>query len=496
MIERYANLSEEERAERFSPAERLAMMPPAERKALLKILPRPALEALGGWEGQARPGQRPPAGDWRIWMILGGRGYGKTRAGAEWMTGLARTPNLRLALVGPTEDEARAVMIEGASGILACAPEDDRPAWEPSLGRLSWANGTRAFVHSAANPEALRGPEHDHAWCDELAKWPRGETAWDNLLFGLRRGDLPRVLVTTTPRPTPLMRALAGRGDVVLTRGRTADAALLAPAVVSHLTSLYGGTRFGRQELDGELIEDVEGSLWPRDLIERCRELPPQPKAGEGDQALPGGGVEGSEDAGSSEKLQDGAKSPLHHASHGPPPHLAMGRQIRRVVIGVDPPASAGGDSCGIVVCALGSDGVAYVVEDKSVSGRSPEGWARAVAGAARKWSADRIVAEGNQGGAMVASVLRGADVDLPVTMVHASIGKSARAEPVAALFERGAARFAGAFPELEDELAGLIAGGGYEGPGRSPDRADAMVWAMTELMLGRRRAEPRIRRL
>jgi phage terminase large subunit-like protein len=173
-----------------------------------------------------------------------------------------------------------------------------------------------------------------------------------------------------------------------------------------------------------------------------------------------------------------------------------MGRIFRRIVVGVDPPASVGGDACGIVVCALGADGIAYAIDDASVSGRSPEGWARAVAGAARKWGADRVVAEGNQGGAMVASVLRGADVDLPVTMVHASVGKSARAEPVAALFERGAAKFAGAFPELEDELSGLIAGGGYEGPGRSPDRADAMVWAMTELMLGKRRAEPRIRRL
>ena len=173
-----------------------------------------------------------------------------------------------------------------------------------------------------------------------------------------------------------------------------------------------------------------------------------------------------------------------------------MGRQVRRIVVGVDPPVSAEGDACGIVVCALLGDGTAHVVEDASVSGRSPEGWARAVARAAHRWSADRVVAEGNQGGAMVASVLRGADIDLPLTMVHASVGKSARAEPVAALFERGAAKFAGAFPELEDELAGLVAGGGYEGPGRSPDRADAMVWAMTELMLGRRRAEPRVRRL
>ncbi|MGA9582933.1 MAG: terminase family protein [Allosphingosinicella sp.] len=445
---------------------------------------------------QARPAQLPPDGDWRIWMIMAGRGFGKTRAGAQWVLGLAQTPGLRIALLGPTDDEARSVMIEGSSGILASASDSERPAWEPSLGRLSWPNGTRAFVYSGANPEALRGPEHDYAWCDELAKWARAEASWDNLMFGLRRGILPRALVTTTPRPTPLMRRLAASRDVALTRGRTADSALLAPSVVDYLTGLYGGTRFGRQELDGELIEDIEGSLWPRDLIERCRSLPPQPKAGEGDQAEHGGGVDGPEDGGSSEALGGRCHLPLHHTSCGPPPHLAMGRQVKRIVIGVDPPASAQGDSCGIVVCALLEDDVACVVEDASVSGKSPEGWARAVAAAARRWGADRVVAEGNQGGAMVESVLRAADFDLPVRMVHASIGKSARAEPVAALFERGAAKFAGAFPALEDELAGLIAGGGYEGPGRSPDRADAMVWAMTELMLGRRRAEPRIRRL
>jgi phage terminase large subunit-like protein len=493
MTERYAHLGEEERSARFSPAERIAMMDPAERRALLKSLDRPEKEALASWYGLARPGQRPPEGDWRIWLVMGGRGYGKTLAGAQWVHQLAEAPGLRIALVGPNEDEARQVMVEGSSGLLACAPDWARPHWEPSLGRLTWPNGTQAFVHSGANPEALRGPEHDYAWCDELAKWARAEASWDNLMFGLRRGVLPRVLVTTTPRPTPLIRKLAARGDVAVTRGRTADAASLSASVVDYLTGLYGGTRFGRQELDGELIDDVEGSLWPRDLIERCRaNCLPMQSMGRG-TAEGGGGVEGSESDSSSEKLEGLCHLPLHQLRWSPSPS-AMGRQmVRRIVVGVDPPASAQGDACGIVVCALGEGGIAYVLDDRSVSGLSPEGWARAVAGAAHEWSADRVVAEGNQGGAMVASVLRGADVDLPLTLVHASVGKSARAEPVAALFERGAAKFAGAFPELEDELAGLIAGGGYEGPGRSPDRADAMVWAMTELMLGRRRAEPRI---
>jgi phage terminase large subunit-like protein len=431
---------------------------------------------------------------------MGGRGYGKTRAGAQWVHELAEAPGLRIALVGPTEDEARSVMVEGASGLLACAPDGGRPDWEPSLGRLSWPNGTRAFVYSAANPEALRGPEHDFAWCDELAKWARAEASWDNLMFGLRRGEHPRALVTTTPRPTPLMRKLAVRSDVALTRGRTSDAASLAPGVVGYLTGLYGGTRLGRQELDGELIDDVEGSLWPRDLIERCRAIdPPRAEHREGDKVKPGGGVEQENREENRDSYEFSPRLAPAAASAGEIrncPDFFRADFFRRVVVGVDPPVSAEGDSCGIVVCALGGDGTAYVLEDASVSGRSPEGWARAVAGAAHKWSADRVVAEGNQGGAMVASVLRGADVDLPVRMVHASAGKCARAEPVAALFERGAAKFAGAFPELEDELAGMIAGGGYEGPGRSPDRADAMVWAMTELMLGRRRAEPRVRRL
>jgi phage terminase large subunit-like protein len=335
-------------------------------------------------------------------------------------------------------------MVEGSSGLLASAGQDERPLWEPSLGRLTWRNGTQAFVHSGANPEALRGPEHDYAWCDELAKWARGEATWDNLMFGLRRGAMPQALVTTTPRPTPLIRRLVRQADVT-TRGRTGDNVQLAESFTGQMTERYGGTRLGRQELDGELIEDVEGSLWPRALIEASRQ-------------------------------------------EGPPP------DFRRIVVGVDPPATAEGTS-GIVVCGLGNDGTGVVLEDASVSGRRPEGWARAVASAAERWEADRVVAENNQGGEMVESVLRGADVALPVKPVRARFGKSTRAEPVAALFERGAAKFAGAFPELEDELAGMQAGGGYEGPGRSPDRADAMVWAMAELFAGPR-AEPRVRTL
>lgn len=260
---------------------------------------------------------------------------------------------------------------------------------------------------------------------------------------------MPRVLATTTPRPVPLVRALVGReaGDVVVTRGRTAEnAGNLAPGFVAAMAESYGGTRLGRQELDGELIEEVEGALWTRDLIEACRV-----------RHVPG--------------------------------------MLARVVVAVDPPASAGGDACGIVVAGLGGDGRGYVIADASVEGMRPEGWARAVAAAAMVHGADRVVAEANNGGAMVESVLRAAEEKMPVKLVHASRGKSARAEPVAALYEAGRVAHRGAFPELEDQMCGLLAGGGYVGPGRSPDRADALVWALSELMLAKR-GEARIREM
>jgi phage terminase large subunit-like protein len=397
------------------------------------------------WPLFERPGQQEPELPWRTWLIMAGRGFGKTRMGAEWVRRMAAADaTARIAVVGATREQARAWMVENDNGILGVCPPDERPAWEPSLGRLKWPNGAAAFLYSAAEPESLRGPQHHFAWCDEIAKWPFGMETWTNLMLGLRRGHFPRVMATTTPRPVPLVRKLIGQG-VELTRGRMIDNASNLPGFfIDEVTRDYGGGRLGRQELDGELIDDVEGSLWPRDLIETCRAIGPLP-------------------------------------------------ELRRIVVGVDPPASAEG-TCGILVCALGADGIGYVLADATVAGLRPERWAKAVESAASAWNADRVVAEGNQGGAMVESVLRGADVALPVKMVHAASGKSARAEPVAALFEGRRARFAGGFPELEDQLAGMISGGGYEGPGRSPDRGDAMVWAMTELMLGKKRAEPRIR--
>lgn len=433
----------------LSESERLALEPEDVRAAVLRQLDRPDLMALErNWAFLARPGQLPPAGDWRIWLMMAGRGYGKTRAGAEWVRAVAEAePAARIALVGATLGEARSVMVEGASGVLAIAPWWNRPAYAPALRTLRWPNGAIATLYGAAEPESLRGPQFSHGWADEIAKWAGGEAAWDNLMMGLRLGACPRVLATTTPRPVPLLRGLVARdgADVVVTRGRTAENGVnLAPGFVAAMAERYGGTRLGRQELDGELIEEVEGALWSRALIERCRV-----------RHVPG--------------------------------------MLVRVVVAVDPPASAGGDACGIVVAGLGGDGRAYVIADASVAGQSPEGWARAVAAAALVHGADRVVAEANNGGAMVASVLLAAEETMPVTLVHASRGKAARAEPVAALYEAGRVAHRGAFPEMEDQMCGLLAGGGYVGPGRSPDRADALVWALADLMLGRK-GEARVR--
>ncbi len=431
----------------LSPAEAFAIRDAAARRTDLdRQSPEYWAAREFDWSWWARPDQREPPGDWSLWLIMAGRGFGKTRMGAEWVRGLAEaTPNLRLALVGATLAEVRSVMVEGECGMLAIAPDVTRPTFEPSLRRLKWPNGTIAELCSAAEPDSLRGGQYHYAWADEVGKWTNGEPAWNNLMLSLRLGHRPRAVATTTPRPVPLIRRLIKQDGVVRSGGATkANQSNLPQSYLRSMYGAFGHSRLGRQELDGELIDDVEDALFSRDLIERCRVT--QPPA------------------------------------------------LVRTVIGVDPPASSNGDACGIIVAARGSDDRAYILADCSVSGKSPEGWARAVAAAAAAWNADRVVAEGNQGGEMVEATLRGANVAMPIRRVHASVGKVARAEPVAALFEAGRASLAGAFPALEDELCGLIIGGGYEGPGRSPDRADACVWAMTELMLGKAGAVPRVR--
>jgi phage terminase large subunit-like protein len=419
-------------------AQTLLMIPEAERLGLIAGLSAREAEALNrDWPTWQSDAQAEPGGDWRVWLMLAGRGFGKTRLGSQWVRALAAAnPEARIALVAATMAEVRSVMIEGESGLLAVTRAVDQVHWEPSLGRLTWGNGAQAFAYSAETPEALRGPQHHFAWCDELAKWKAAKTLWDNLMLGLRLGERPRSLVTTTPRSVALLRSLIKTDGVIVRRGGTNDNPYLPTAFTKSVNALYAGTRIGRQELDGELIEDVKGALWTRDMIEHARV-----------RVLP---------------------------------------TVRRVVVAVDPPAGVGGDSCGIVAAALGHDGKAYVIEDASVSGKTPDGWAARVAACAARHHADRVVAEANNGGKMVESVLRGADYNMPIKLVHASHGKVARAEPVMTLYRLGRAFHVGSFPDLEDELCGLITGGGYEGPGRSPDRADALVWAMTELMLGK----------
>ena len=402
------------------------------------------------WRNWGREGkQLPPDGLlWRNWLILGGRGAGKTRAGAEWVRAqaLGLWPELgpraeRIAIIGPTFDEVRLVMIEGKSGLLGIHMDDERPKYEPSKRLLTWPNGSIAQVFSADEPESLRGPQFDAAWCDELAKWKQAGDVWDMLAFALRLGENPRAVITTTPRPTVALKKLITDLATAVTRSRTADnRAHLAPSFWEDVQVRYAGTRLGRQELDGELIDDDPDALFRRELIEQGR--------------------------------------------------VKAAPELVRVVVAVDPPASHGkkSNACGIICAGLGVDGRAYVLDDQSVQGARPAVWAARVVALYHARQACRVVAEVNQGGAMVEQVLREVDPQLSFRAVHASRGKQARAEPVAALYEQGRVRHAGVFPELEDEMCSAIRDGI-----KSPDRLDAMVWAVSDLML-RRVAEPRVR--
>ncbi len=403
------------------------------------------------WQLIARPEQLPPDGDWRSWLLMGGRGSGKTRAGAEWVHGLASgaVPGLgrqgRIALVAETFGDAREVMIDGVSGILGVA-RDQRPAFEATRRRLVWPSGAVAQMFSSEDPESLRGPQFDLAWCDELGKWRHASETWDMLQFALRLGQHPRQLITTTPRATPLMLALVKDAATRVTRIRTEDnAANLAAGFLDTVRARYGGTRLGRQELDGELIADREDGLWRREQLEALVVRKPGP--------------------------------------------------LGRIVVAVDPPAvsEARYSCCGIVAAGLDAEGRAVVLADGSVEGASPSGWAGAVSRLYRRFDADCVVAEINQGGDMVTSVLRTVDSTLPVRQVRATRGKWLRAEPVAALYEQGRVVHAGHFAALEDQMCDF----GPDGlsSGRSPDRLDALVWALTELLLGRR-GSPQIRHL
>ena len=403
---------------------------------------------LHDWPFWARENQLPPTGDWSHWLLLAGRGFGKTRAGAEWIRSLVEGKYpVRIALVAPTLHDGRAVMVEGDSGLLAVSPPWNKPKFEASKRTLSWANGSIATLFSAEEPERLRGPQHHAAWCDELCVWRHQEAVWDNLLFGLRLGETPRTMITTTPKPTPLLKTLVSSAGVVITKGSTFDnLANLAPTFASEIVAKYEGTRLGRQELMAEILEDVPGALWNRRALDTCRVL------------------------------------------HAP--------IMSRIVIAIDPPVSVSetADECGIVAAGFGDDGIGYVLADASEQGLSPAGWARKAVALYHSLQADRIVIETNQGGAMAESVIRQVDAMVPISAVHASRSKRARAEPVAALYEQTRIQHAGLFPVLEDQMCAFT-GARNQAGSASPDRVDALVWALSNLMLNRQTG-PQIRTL
>ncbi len=399
------------------------------------------------FEHWAHPHQVAPEGDWTTWVILGGRGAGKTRAGAEWVRSqvegdVPEAPGAasRVALVAETYDQARDVMVFGDSGIYACCPPDRKPEWQATRRRLVWPNGAVAQCFSASDPEALRGPQFDCAWADELAKWKKRDEAWDMLQFALRLGDRPRQVVTTTPKNVVLLKNLLEAGDTVSTRAPTsANRAYLARDFVERMAAKYGNSRLGRQELDGELLEDVEGALWSHSVL----------------------------DAGRVEKAPE----------------------LTRIVVAVDPPVTAhkGSDECGIVVAGVVMDGPpqnwkAYVLQDASLKTASPTEWASKAVAVYHAIGADRLVAEVNQGGDLVESVVRQVDPLVNYRKVTASKGKVVRAEPVAALYEQGRVHHVGMQAELEDQMCQMTLAG-FVGKG-SPDRADALVWALTDLMI------------
>lgn len=429
-----------------SPLQLLASLPDKERAALLKsITPELLAQFNYEWSLHARPAQLEPPGEWSTWLALSGRGWGKTRTGAEWVrknvcgiSPLAPGPYRHVALVAETAADARDVMIEGPSGILAVHPKDFRPLYQPALRRITWPNGAWASVYNATEPDQLRGPEHDLAWGDELCKWAYARETYDQLQFGLRQGKHPRLLITSTPRPIPLLREIVADEATVISKGITLDNSdNLAPSFIRQIIRKYEGTRLGRQELNAEILDDVPGALWTRAVLDDCRVK--------------------------KEKIPD----------------------MARVVVGVDPSGTSGdedeGDDIGIIVAGRGINGRGYVLADFTCK-LSPDGWARRAITAYHQHQADRIVAETNYGGAMVKQVIKTADATVAYKEVHASRGKVARAEPIAAMFEQGRIHLVGGFAELEDEMV-LMTSAGYVGEG-SPNRVDAAVWALTELML------------
>ena len=394
------------------------------------------------WSVWAHLHQVPPRGDWHCWLLMGGRGSGKTRAGAEWVravVGGLKHPGIgrdyRIALIGETLPDARDVIVEGVSGLLAVHPRAERPQWQPSRRRLEWSNGAIAQVFSSEDPDALRGPQFHLAWCDELAKWRYARETWDMLQFGLRLGNRPRQLVTTTPRPIPLLKEIMTDPQTRLVSAPTdSNAAHLASGFIDAIRRRYKGTHLARQELDGEWVEAREGAMWTREGLDAIR--------------------------------------------------IRRAPTLDRIVVAVDPPASSHrrSDACGIIAAGHDARGDVYILADRSVAAATPAMWAKTAVGLWRDLDADCLVAETNQGGDMVSAVIAGADPSVPVRAVRARRGKWLRAEPVAMLYDQRRVYHVGAFPDLEDEMTDF----GRDGlsSGRSPDRLDALVYAVHELAL------------
>lgn len=432
----------------------IASRPLPERQALLRELaPTPADRAAleYSWAFWARPKQLEPIGNWLTWLILAGRGFGKTRTGAEWVRSRVDRGARRITIVGRTAADVRDVMIEGESGLLAISPPWNRPHYEPSKRRLTWPNGCRGTTYSADEPDQMRGPQGDTAWCDELAAW-QYDDSWDQVQLGLRSeqsGLVPRAIVTTTPRPTKLVKDLVKDGDTSLTEGSTYEnAGNMAASFFRRIRRKYEGTRLGEQELYARILDDTPGALWNRAMLEAL------------------------------------------HLRRAPKP-------LKRIVVAVDPAVSNSAAASrrkgeaevadpeasaetGIIVVGLDERDHAIVLQD--LSGRySPNDWATRVVHAYKEWGADRVIAEVNNGGDLVEATIRTVDERVSYEAVHASRGKYTRAEPVAALYEQGRVHHVGVYPELEDQMTTWVPGVSK----RSPDRVDALVWGVTELLLG-----------
>jgi phage terminase large subunit-like protein len=416
-------------------ARSFARLSPGDRAAFLADLSElEAAHLLYDWRFWARPEQVAPETPWETWLVLAGRGFGKTRTGAEWVRAEAESGRRRrIALVGPTLRDVKKTMVEGEAGVIGISPPWFRPLFVKSELRLVWPNGVIADLYSAERPDRLRGPNHDAAWADELAAWKHLEETWDNLELTLRAGTDPKRVVTTTPKPRQGLKRLMLDPTTIVTRGSTsANADNLAKGYVTRLQRRYAGTRLGRQELEAEMLEEAEGALWSLRRLDQLR--------------------------------------------------VALPPDLARVVVAVDPAVSTGSRSAetGIVVAGTGADGIGYVLAD--LSGRHrPEEWAARAIAAFRAHRGDRIVGEVNNGGDLVEATLRAVDPAIPFRAVSASRGKRIRAEPIAALYEQGRVRHVGSLPKLEDQMVGWQPG---EDSG-SPDRVDALVWALTELMLG-----------